>query len=125
MRPFAYSPKSIEGRNAERGGKVTVRAAARGGLAQLPSHFLCKFACGGEPGGHFRAALHGWTIDAAADLQLTTAIVRLQAAELFFNDRGVSHRLDAYIHFRFGFGCNYVAARAAANDAGIHRQSAF
>src|SRR5260370_8884189 len=68
MRPLAHGPESVERRNAEGGGKVAVGAAAGGGFAQLPSHFLRQLAGGRKPGGDIRSSLHLTTGDSSAHL---------------------------------------------------------
>src|SRR5689334_21790249 len=109
VRTFAYGAESIEGRNTERGGKVAVGAAASGGLTQLPSHSLCQLAGGGKPGSNLRGTLHWWPINASADVKPAAAIVRLQAAELFFNKFGIGQLLDAHIHLNFRLSRNHIA----------------
>src|SRR5260370_21939627 len=95
MRPLAHGPESVERGNAQGGGKVAVGAAAGGGFAQLPSHFLRQPAGGRKPGGDFRAALHRRAVDSPPGFQFLAGVGRAPDAEFFLNYPGVRHPLDA------------------------------
>ncbi len=120
---LADASHAVESGDADAGCEISVGAAADGGFFQFPINLFCDrlrfFVEGGDAGGAF----HGKAVDAAVDGELAVFVEGFEGAEFFIKTRGLLCFLDADVDFYGGFGGDYVGAGAAADHAGVHRDS--
>src|SRR6202041_1380344 len=103
----------------------SVGAAADGRFLELPVDLFGDGAGFLVKRGHAGGPLHGHAIDAAFEAKGAVFVDGLQRAEFSVEAGGLFGLLDANVDFGGGFGRDYVGAGSAADDAGIHRDSAL
>src|SRR5437016_13699978 len=97
MGALAHSAKTIQRRNAQAGGEVSVGTPAYRCFLKFPVQLPGDFGSLFVKRSHARSPLHRRTIDASRDLQLAFAIERLAPAK-FAVDRGrIFHAPHPYV----------------------------
>ncbi len=124
VRSFAHCPKSVQRGNAQRRGEITVRTAAHGGFTESKSEFRGGLLRLPEKPSDGPAALHGRTIDAAADLQFAGAVQGTKVAEFAVHAPGVLAARDANVYVAFSFRGNDIDPRASPDDARVDGNAA-
>src|SRR5208282_1244612 len=121
MRSVAYAAETVERRNTQTCGEITIGTAAYCGFSEFPSQFARDGCSLRVQRGHSGSALHGRTVDSSGDFDLAFAVEGTQAAHLFVDPGRVFPARDAHIDLRRRFGGHHVGPRSAANDSDVHR----
>src|SRR5579871_5649782 len=91
----------------------------------MPADFGGDLLRGAKQSQDFVGAFERRAVDTSADFQLASRIDWPQRAEFSIHHRSLLGGGDAQIEFGFGLVGDHIRARAAANYAGIHRDSLF
>src|ERR1700677_638082 len=98
MRAFANAAESIESGDAERRGKVAVRATAGGRFLQAHAEFLGAGARLLKQTSNGGRSFHGWAIQTTLHLNGAAFVEGTQRSELFVEDGGVLYFREADGH---------------------------
>ena len=93
--------EAVERGNAERGGEITIGAAAGGGFPKRESHLLCKRPGASEKSGTV-FALHGRAIEPAVDFKFCAAMDGFKRVKSFFECAHVGYTPGTQIEGGFG-----------------------
>src|SRR5437763_7908846 len=125
MSALAYCAQAVEGGNTQGRGKIAVRASAGGRLAQFQTQFFRHCLRHLQQPDRVWCALHGRTINAAADFQPALRVKWTQPAKPLLQFRRIGQAGHADVHFYPGLGRHHITARASLYYAGIDGDAAL
>src|SRR5207248_10310187 len=95
------------------------------GFLQLPSEFSSNSFRLLKQLNNFSGALHGRTVQTAADFELALSVKRLERAKLLGHAFLVIGVRNTNVNFRYGFSRDNISASAATNDAHVYGEAAL